>query len=220
MYYYPHTNIEYESFQDYKWMQSEECQSRLCQDCNGVGVSWSGKPFDIQVKVEPAVFCAGHRGAEIVPTQYAKFLKSLDLDNKLVWGRLLIGDERSVSTRFETVYMPSMNGVNIRGDASARYWVCSGGCGRIRTEYEGDGVGYLLRHHQIGNFGIIGGRMFIVLSKDVLFQHDWDQYSGIEFQRIPILECPLDGFRLPGDPDWSKVCPGFTSNLRKSWERK
>jgi hypothetical protein len=45
---------------------------------------------------------------------------------------------------------------------------------------------------------------------------DWGRFKDLELYPFPVLDKPLDGFQLPGDPDWSSYEPGGQDDLRST----
>ena len=44
----------------------------------------------------------------------------------------------------------------------------------------------------------------LIVASDVAEQLDWSRFPDLKYEILPVLEEPLDGLRLLGDPDWSK----------------
>lgn len=142
-YYYPYTDKE-DNFHDYKWKASEEYQHAVCWECNGISVEHSGKSFDIVVRREPKIFDPPHPGAEIIPLKYAVFLKEHDPQNRIIWGKVLIGKKRIISDEYVTAYMPSSNTFHARGNKKSIYNMCHL-CGSRSSSMSENGEEYLIK---------------------------------------------------------------------------
>lgn len=217
MYYLPFTDLD-DNFENFKWRESDEYRRRICEECNGVSADHVGKPFDIVVKREPRTFGPGHPGAAIFPIEFAEFLILHDTDNRIVWGKVLVGKESYESSRYVTAYMPSSYNIHERGDFRSVYRICSL-CGSCTTGMYECGDEYLFSDFADYDILFLSGRAFVLLSKEIVYRYNWSQHRDIELEAIPVRDCPLDGFRLPGDPDWAKICPDFKPNPRQDWSR-
>lgn len=217
MYHYPYDDTD-DKFECFKWRETDEYLSMICQQCRGVAISHRGNPFDIVVRRDPKIFNPGHPGAAILPIPYADFLKAFDHDKEIVWGSVLIGKLRKVSERYVTAYMPATLTMHTRGDRRSIYYACSTCGSRSSSMYE-NGRQYISSEWSARDILFSSGRCSPYISAKLRDLFDWAQFPKVEFELVPVQACPTDGFRLPGDPDWAKICPGFESNPRQDWTR-
>lgn len=45
----------------------------------------------------------------------------------------------------------------------------------------------------------------LIIAESVAQSLDWSGFPDLKYDRLPVLDRPLDGLRLPGDPDWSAM---------------
>ena len=99
--------------------------------------------------------------------------------------------------------------VLMRGDERSRTEVCSL-CGSIWTDLVMVRRGrpaYLLRHQLSGDliYQDCDGDLFI--AKSLAESLDFSKFRDLRFEPVTIRDTPLDGRRLPGDPDWTTMAP-------------
>jgi uncharacterized protein CbrC (UPF0167 family) len=76
-------------------------------------------------------------------------------------------------------------------------------CGSITTDWKDDAYALM---HQLGSRGVyqdVRGNTYI---DDWLASRiDWKEFKDLRMFEFPVRDHPADGWRLPGDPDWSTM---------------
>lgn len=167
---------------------------------------------------EPRSFNPLHPIANILPVSLAEYMSKADSDNRIVWGRLLVGKKRRVSSQYVTAYMPSCLTTHVRGGIDAVYNRCTM-CGSRSSSMFESGQEYFVGHKVDYPIVFESCTSDLHVAEDIASKFDWSQFRGIKFEYVDVLDCPRDGFRLPGDPDWAAICEGFEANPRTRWDR-
>ncbi len=118
-----------------------------------------------------------------------------------VFGECLCGHSRLLD---DYVTMYTRDYVLLRGDKDTITKVCPL-CGAVWTDlvtvYAGRPA-YVM-HHQLSGARIYqgrGGKLYI--TQELVHRIDWTLLPDIRLSCIEVRRVPLDGRRLPGDPDW------------------
>lgn len=215
MYLFPYTSLS-DNYEDFEWRNSAEYDRIRCKSCQGVSSHCMGDPIDIVVKREPSIFDPAHPVVSVLPVEFANFIKTLDTRREIVWGNILVGNERSVSKKYVTAYMPKLIRFDKRGGCGAVYRECPE-CGSITQSMYEDGSGYILSKWSDRNVLFPSGRRWPGIVGDMASEFDWSQFRGVRFVQIEVRRCPEDGFILPGDPDWASLCSNFCLNTSRHW---
>lgn len=115
------------------------------------------------------------------------------------------------STEWVCVLFPPAEQVHIRGSYTPERSITGGvahhvcpGCHRQR--YYACNDQHLVRCQVPKNKSVFMSRIGdLVIAEPIAQAMDWASFSDFEYQRLPVLEKPLDGMRLIGDPDWSAM---------------
>jgi hypothetical protein len=180
-----------------------ECCGR---GCGSVVPRLYGKPVDIPFVRRPSGPLIRCPMAAIVRRDLFEAISPCLREHVL--GVCVERESRTVYDEYLTVYTPVPHGAYLRGRRQDRYGYCRH-CGTHRLQgvgYEGDFI-YFARStlqpwrdaYQVGTHST-----FVITSK-LRDQIDWSQFPEINFYEYPLIDEPIDGRTLAGDPDYIPI---------------
>jgi hypothetical protein len=190
---------------DLDWVR-QSVGKLFCEHCRTVNRKLYPQPIDVVLRqIPPRTWTSGGCFRVGIPIYRADFAAIVQREvPEFIAGRCLLPDS-SVVEDYVTLYSPTW--LLMRGDEQTTTRVCQL-CGSVWTDlvmvFPGRPA-YLLRH-QLTGASIYQGRsgpLFMV--KELVDTIDWRQFSDMRRQRVDIRDTPLDGRRLPGDPDWDAL---------------
>jgi hypothetical protein len=191
---------------DLDWVRRSEGKL-FCKHCRTINRALYPQPIDVQLRSKPPTtwtYCSPFRvGITLYRRDFVEAIAK-ELTSGFVCGRCFLPDG-AVLANYVTLY--SQKHVLMRGDKQTRTEVCPL-CSSVWSDlvivFRGRPA-YLLRHE------LDDARLFQGTSGDVFMRHsltteiDWSRFRDIRLRRIEVRDTPLDGRRLPGDPDWGEL---------------
>jgi hypothetical protein len=185
----------------------EDAAGRIfCPDCRTIYRSRHPEPIDVTLMEWPeAPAVCGRPARAGVPIFGSDFVAQIGecLPDAAI-GRCLTADGQ-VFQEYVTMYLPRC--VLMRGDTKTKYKVCKG-CGAIWTDlvmvFPGRPA-YLLRHQLTDALIYQGGYGSLFIARELANRLDWSPFPDVRLEPVEVRDTPLDGRRLPGDPDWSSL---------------
>jgi hypothetical protein len=110
--------------------------------------------------------------------------------------------EGEMLNEYVTLYLRHC--VTMRGDRQTVYKPCRS-CGSVWSDlvmvFPGRPA-YLLRHQLTGGLVYQARSSFLFLAEELVDRIDWSPFPDARLDAVEVRDTPLDGRRLPGDPDW------------------
>lgn len=170
----------------------------FCKECNTVNRDCYPQPVDAHLKYIPPGMSIGCVSWAVVGIIHVRLLEHLsDYFGPFAMGQVYDRDG-ALMAEYRTWYGRPF--IQPRGEIGSKWRACAE-CGRVFYNWEGDP--YFLSY-EVGTDHIYhdaGCRLYV---DDWLAQRlDWSEFTDFELYPFPVRDTPLDGLRLPGDPDWS-----------------
>lgn len=198
-------------------------QRAFCKKCYAVLDDWYPKPLEIELQnidVVRAVSlsCGPSRRSRCkarvihadVWRQIAHLCPTAAIGNVSIWrGEFLRPADEWVAVRF-----PPSELVHVRGSyhpqyASPAHGVCSA-CGR--QKYFATHDPHLVRCQIPPDRPVfMDWNDYVIIAEPVARAMDWSGFPDFEYERLPVLDRPLDGLRLLGDPQWPPIGSCYAS---------
>jgi hypothetical protein len=185
---------------------SENVGKVFCAHCRAVHRRLYPAAIDVVFRQTPTPGWTTGLGFRVgVPIYRVEFLEALGHHAQgFAIGRCLLPHGK-VLTEYATAYAKDY--VLMRGDERTTTKVCPL-CGSVWTDLVvvyPKRPAYLLRR-QLSDALVYQGRSgAFFLAEAVVSEIDWTHFPDMRVQRIDVLDRPLDGRRLPGDPDWDRI---------------
>lgn len=170
----------------------------FCRECYTVDRRCYPQPVDARLKYVPPGMNIGVVSWAVVGIIHVRLLEHLgDYFGTFAIGRAYDRDG-VLLTEYRTWYGKTF--IEPRGEAGSEWRVCPV-CGRRFYHWKGNP--YVLSH-EVGDHHVYHDAGCHLYVDEWLAQHlDWSGFTDFELYPFPVRDTPLDGFRLPGDPDWS-----------------
>lgn len=195
------TRKEEPAFPDLKWRESA-LGRELCSKCGKILGPWHPRPIDIRLEEWPTKSPIDHvtsTGISLIRTDLLSELSPFMKDFAI--GACYDTNGKPIDN-YHTYYMPPW--VVERGEKYADFRICRA-CGAIWLNTRHQRRIVLLRRdfaqHSVRQ-GCVGETYVSETVRSALVKR-WSR--KIEFYRIPLVDVPPDGERLPGDPDWAAL---------------
>ena len=187
----------------------------LCT-CNGVRPEFERQPVSLNFNRRPQKAIAHAYPARAYPIELVSILEKYT--NELIVGNVTATKSKTICENYRSVYVRRADGVDLRGERGSRYKQCEA-CGVIWLRWAGGSGEVNLISHSIRDRDVLiyASRLDILVSKRVADEIKDRQFKGIMLIEVPVRDSPLDGFTLPGDPDWSAIDPDFIPNTEETW---
>ena len=188
---------------DANWRKSMLRSKRCCgQGCAGVRSRFYGEPVNVPL--------VRRTGATIMFGPMA-LIVSIDLYRKLcpempehVQGQCYLTGSEQIIEEYVTVYSSPQIAAHVRGGIGSNYRLCP----HCSSPFvEGDGTEsqpeYLLSRAFDGHaVAQVGNHGSFVVTREFASTIDWTDYGDLVLYKYDVLDRPIDGARLIGDPIW------------------
>lgn len=95
--------------------------------------------------------------------------------------------------------------IYVRGGAFCEVVSCDE-CNRILYTHKGRTRRYVVRHQLTGQDVYTDYMNCILISENLYKAHPWSSFRDLELYEVPVLDMPIDGKVLPGDPaEWANI---------------
>jgi hypothetical protein len=172
----------------------------FCKDCEKVDRRRYPEPIDITLDIIPRNMSVGEAHFAVLGVIHVRLLEVLlpyMTMGGFVFGRCFDHKGRLLED-YRTYYADRV--INVRGAEGSSWGLCRR-CGALW--YHPRSLVYVLSReldeHHLYQDAFCGLYVDQWLSENL----DWPVFDDFSLSAIPVLDRPLDGFRLPGDPDWS-----------------
>lgn len=181
--------------EDPEW--SLEFPPGFCPWCRNIDRSRYPAPVDVGILEIPERITCGivyPFGAYVFCASLVERLHEDLVASGFVFGKCLDSDG-DVIEDYVTCYPKDY--IVLRGNAATKYYICEE-CGAVDSTVHG--FPYVLRR-QLTDATIYqrtSGRVYV--ADEIAMDVDWGQWPDLELRLTRILDKPIDGQRLPGDP--------------------
>ena len=199
--------------------QKNYLSTHACTRCHNASAAWRANPVPLDIEVislpkGPITMARGGCFAAVMRRDLAEILTPYL--RKPMFGRVSAREARpkDVPGAWVTCVPGEGGGITVDRGKDGPHGVCAEGCGVIRPAVaEGSLHGGILRRdiaHHPAFFG--DDRFYQIIVTDELIER-LDLKSRIpdlrwQFRRYDVIDEPLDGDVLPGDPGWDGVFEG------------
>jgi hypothetical protein len=173
----------------------------LCRKCGRILPSWYPRRIDIRLKQYPTkspIDGVWWTGVRLIDIALARDLKPFM--TKFAFGHCSDSDGGEIAN-YRTFYMPPW--ISLRGEKYADYLTCPS-CQAVWLDYRHQRRLFLLRRdfeeYHIRQDGVTTYVSELVAS---IIVEQW--FRKAKLIRIPLVDKPPDGERLPGDSDWAAM---------------
>jgi len=193
------SNHSHSIIADVEWLDGARGSS-LCHKCKAIDRSKYPTPVAVVVRA----IARGLHFGPVAQSGVFIFHKRLIDDIWLHLADYVIGECRDARgpTDFVTCY--SKKYVVLRGNATAQYPICAV-CGSVFSDF--GPAPYVMARDLMGGGVYQDVQCVIMLEDEVVRCVDWKRFPDRDLRPVGIRETPLDGRRLPGDPDWATWKP-------------
>lgn len=197
-----------------KWLAEHTCR------CNSVKEEHHNKPLDIHFTRHPRHGFASAFGAAVVRKQIIEIAMRHDPMFRPQIGRVL-NRKGEVSDSLCSVHEPSSKGISLRSGRGAKYRVCCD-CGFTFLDMPGKPAECVLVDAYVeGRCSLVlGGRLSLVMPIAAIDEIEALNEKSVECVPLTMTQLPPDGYRLPADPDWTKVSKSFEADRHNDWKSR
>ena len=174
--------------------------SMLCKDCRIIDRSQYPMPVDAHVLSMPRGEIFGLVGWTGISVFHVGLIDQLrPYLAGCAFGKCLDAEGNLIED-YVTCY--SQTYIVLRGGKKSKYWICQT-CGSISSQL-GQDRPYLLRRQLTEAQVYQNAHCFMYVTEQLARQIDWSPWRRwVSLDPVQIRDVPIDGQRLPGDPDWS-----------------
>jgi len=198
-----------ENVQDWDWVDRMKDAGLGCGDgCGSVHPSYFPRPVDVQVQRCPRKTYVPKVFANLFRKDFFE-LVSPHLRGAVVGRCIKVSHgKRTVCEDHVSCYSDRAESrLVLRGGPGSRYETCDV-CGRDRSSGSTKEPRYILSHQLDGRLayqeGVSGT---FLLTQQLVDEIDWTRFPDLSLYPYPVFDRPIDGQRLPGDPDWDALPP-------------
>jgi hypothetical protein len=181
-------------------------KNRGCKGCGALGPRFYPRPLDVEFVRRPRGLVCSAAPTWVYREAYLNLVLPHLADAVVGHCYLGSGSARKVIPEYRSFYSGPGEQIIMRGSASVRYRICEV-CGIVRTEGWDPGPQYFLSHQLSDRLAYADQGDLIWLTEELVDRIDWAQFRDAEFFPHPVFDRPIDGKRLPGDPDWDRLPP-------------
>lgn len=182
-------------------MEKEQYSQIYCPECGGIRPEWKPRPINVVLKdIECPMITCIIRGADITKI----FQKDLIETVRRHFACQIVGQchvEVDGAPDYVTCY--STRTIFVRGGKGEGYWICPV-CGKHSRDRlkRPDNV---LRRDLDDSLVFQDAYQRMYFRQALVDEIEWSKFRDAELEKIRIVDRPLDGKRLPGDPDWDAM---------------
>lgn len=183
------------------WL-SEAIGTVLCRQCKGINRVRYPAAVDVCVQSVPSHMTTGlvfRTGISLIHVSLLQVLRPYLQD--FVLGRCLNAKGQVIEEYF-TCYSKSY--IVRRGGKGSRYRICPE-CGTISSQPDRYPPYVLRRELQEGQSVYQHGGCFLHVTEELAARIDWRGWRNVMLEKVEVRDVPIDGQRLPGDPDWDAL---------------
>jgi hypothetical protein len=208
----------YSNYEDYEMHEQKAGPKRaFCRACERVVQDWYPRPIEANLMgVRRAVTIATRRiGAYVLHADLWRQIAPMCPSAVIGPVTARRGDLDAFTIDWVTLLFPSDEHVHIRGRrpylenpddyADIIHRICSE-CNR-EICYTANSENFHLVRATIQPMRPVLMNSFrdLLIAEEVARTLDWSGFPDLRYDVVPVLERPMDGLRLQGDPDWSAM---------------